>query len=67
MARKIGLMVALATRLLLLFFLSFILGLTTEVFSLTRLGIPSEWLVALKGPLKGRSVTRRSTRSPGET
>lgn len=47
LARKLGLLVALVTRLLLLFFLSFILRLTDPLFQLTDLGIPSTWLEAV--------------------
>lgn len=49
LARKLGLIVALATRLLLLFFLSFILGLKSTLFQLTDLGIPPDWLKAVVG------------------
>lgn len=42
-ARQIGLMVALVSRLLLLFTISFILGLTRPLFHLSDWGIPREW------------------------
>jgi predicted tellurium resistance membrane protein TerC len=41
-ARQLGLMIALGTRLLLLFTLSFILGLTAPLFHLSDLGLPFE-------------------------
>lgn len=42
-ARRIGLMLALGTRLLLLFTLSWMLGLTSAVFNLSDLGLPADW------------------------
>jgi predicted tellurium resistance membrane protein TerC len=43
--RRVGLMVALGTRLLLLFTITFIMGLGgTSVFHLTDLGIPPSWM-----------------------
>jgi predicted tellurium resistance membrane protein TerC len=48
-ARKIGLLVALVTRILLLFLLNFIMGLTDPLFRLTDLGVPEAWLRALEG------------------
>jgi predicted tellurium resistance membrane protein TerC len=47
--RKLGLIVALVTRLLLLFSLSFILSLKAPLFKLTDLGIPQDWLLSLEG------------------
>jgi predicted tellurium resistance membrane protein TerC len=48
-ARKLGLLVALVTRLLLLFSLSYILKLDYPIFHLTDLGIPLDWLRELEG------------------
>jgi predicted tellurium resistance membrane protein TerC len=45
-ARRLGLALALVTRLLLLFTLSWMLGLTAPVFSLSDLGLPAGWLPA---------------------
>ena len=51
LARKIGLLLALATRLLLLFALSYIVhNLTDAVFYLTQLGIPESWITNLGVP-----------------
>ncbi len=46
LARRLGLLLALATRLMLLFALSWIVGKTAPMFELTQLGIPEDWLVA---------------------
>lgn len=43
-ARQLGLALALVTRLLLLFTLSWILGLTAPLFTVTDLGIPADWI-----------------------
>src|SRR5262249_30389506 len=43
-ARRLGLGLALVTRLLLLFTLSWIIGLTQPLFSLADLGIPETWV-----------------------
>jgi predicted tellurium resistance membrane protein TerC len=43
-ARRLGLGAALVMRILLLFSLSWLLGLTTPVFHLTDLGIPAAWV-----------------------
>lgn len=45
-ARTLGLGAALVTRILLLFSLSWLLGLTTPVFHLTDLGIPEAWVAS---------------------
>ena len=44
-ARQLGLGAALATRLLLLFTLAWLAGLTTPIFKLTDLGVPASWLM----------------------
>src|SRR3954465_433850 len=44
-ARQLGLGAALATRLLLLFTLAWLAGLTTPLFKLTDIGIPQSWLM----------------------
>lgn len=44
-ARQLGLGAALATRLLLLFTLAWLAGLTTPLFKLTDLGVPQSWLM----------------------
>jgi len=44
-ARQLGLGAALATRLLLLFTLAWLAGLTTPLFKLTDLGVPASWLM----------------------
>jgi predicted tellurium resistance membrane protein TerC len=44
LARRIGLMVALGMRLLLLLTLSWVLGLTRPVFALSDLGVPADWM-----------------------
>jgi predicted tellurium resistance membrane protein TerC len=49
LARRLGLLAALGTRILLLFSLTFLLGLTAPLFYLTDLGIPEEWLRNLVG------------------
>src|SRR5262249_7961655 len=46
MARQLGLGLALGTRILLLFTLSWILGLEATLFRLSDLGIPENWLPA---------------------
>lgn len=43
-ARQLGLGLALVTRLLLLFTLSWILSLTAPLFTLTGIGIPADWI-----------------------
>jgi predicted tellurium resistance membrane protein TerC len=43
-ARRLGLVLALITRLLLLCFLSWMLGLTRPLFALSDLGLPAGWL-----------------------
>src|SRR6516165_10820694 len=43
-ARRLGLMLALGMRLLLLLTLSWVLGLTRPVFGLSDLGVPADWL-----------------------
>lgn len=45
-ARKLGLLLALGTRLLLLFTLTWILGLTKPLFTLSDLGLPTDWFTA---------------------
>lgn len=50
LARKIGLILALITRIALLFALYFIVNnLTDNLFSLTNLGIPEDWLAGMTG------------------
>lgn len=44
-ARQLGLGAALATRLLLLFTLAWLAGLTTPLFKLTDIGVPQSWLM----------------------
>lgn len=44
LARRLGLMLALGMRLLLLLTLSWVLGLTQPVFMLSNLGVPAGWL-----------------------
>ena len=43
LGRRVGLLAAMGMRILLLMFLSAILGLTKDVFALTDLGIPAAW------------------------
>jgi len=43
-ARRLGLMLALVTRILLLFSLTWIMGATEPFFHLSDIGIPAEWL-----------------------
>ncbi len=43
LGRRVGLLAAMGMRVLLLMFLSAILGLTKDVFALTDLGIPAAW------------------------
>jgi predicted tellurium resistance membrane protein TerC len=45
-ARKIGLLLALGMRILLLLTISLIMQLDTPIFTLTSLGIPAEWLAS---------------------
>ena len=54
-ARRLGLVVALMTRILLLFSLKWILGLDEPFFYLTSLGIPESWL---HDSVNGISVAR---------
>ncbi len=50
-ARRLGLLLALATRLLLLFVLSYIVhNLTYPVFNLVDLGVPASWVTAMGVP-----------------
>ncbi|MFT3881986.1 MAG: TerC family protein [Gemmatales bacterium] len=44
-ARQLGLGAALATRLLLLFTLAWLAGLTTPLFKLTDIGVPQSWIM----------------------
>lgn len=46
LARRLGLTLALGTRLLLLFTLSWIVGMTTPIFELTQIGIPESWIMS---------------------
>lgn len=44
LARRLGLMAAMGTRILLLFSLTWVLGLTSPLFAWSQLGIPEDWL-----------------------
>jgi predicted tellurium resistance membrane protein TerC len=55
-ARRLGLGLALGTRLLLLLALSWLLGLTQPVFRLTDLGVPGGWLSPATSELSGRDL-----------
>ncbi len=51
LARRLGLLLALATRLMLLFVLSYIVqNLTEPVFNLVSLGIPESWITSMGVP-----------------
>jgi predicted tellurium resistance membrane protein TerC len=55
-ARRLGLALALATRLGLLFTLSWMLSLTRPIFTLTDLGLPESWLSAETAQVSWRDV-----------
>jgi predicted tellurium resistance membrane protein TerC len=55
-ARRLGLGLALGTRLLLLFALSWMLGLTRPVFALSDLGVPASWLPAATNEVSWRDL-----------
>jgi predicted tellurium resistance membrane protein TerC len=56
MARRLGLGLALITRLLLLCALSWLLGLTRPLFALSDLGVPANWLSPEANQISGRDV-----------
>jgi predicted tellurium resistance membrane protein TerC len=55
-ARRLGLALALVTRLLLLLTLSWILGLTRPVFALSDLGVPADWLSPATNEISWRDL-----------
>ena len=55
-ARRLGLMLALVTRLLLLLALSWVLGLTRPVFLLSDLGVPADWLSPATNEISWRDL-----------
>ena len=55
-ARRLGLMMALGTRLLLLLALSWVLGLTRPLFALSDLGVPADWLSPTTNEISGRDL-----------
>src|SRR4051794_16420916 len=55
-ARKLGLLFALATRLLLLFSLSWMLSLTSPVFKLSDLGVPAHWVPEATNEVSWRDI-----------
>src|SRR5271166_4935345 len=55
-ARRLGLMLALGMRLLLLLTLSWVLGLTRPVFALSDLGVPVAWLSAAANEISWRDL-----------
>jgi predicted tellurium resistance membrane protein TerC len=55
-ARRLGLLLALGTRLLLLLTLSWVLGLTRPVFALSDLGVPANWLSAATNEVSWRDL-----------
>ncbi len=55
-ARRLGLGLALVTRLLLLFTLSWMLALTRPVFCLSDLGVPASWLPAATNEMSWRDL-----------
>jgi predicted tellurium resistance membrane protein TerC len=55
-ARRLGLVLALGTRLLLLLALSWVLGLTRPVFALTDLGVPADWLSSATNEISWRDL-----------
>jgi predicted tellurium resistance membrane protein TerC len=60
-ARSLGLGAALVTRVLLLFSLSWLLGLTAPIFHLTDLGIPSAWVASEHPPAAAHSAEPASS------
>jgi predicted tellurium resistance membrane protein TerC len=55
-ARRLGLLLALGTRLLLLLALSWVLGLTRPVFKLSDLGVPADWLPVAANEISWRDL-----------
>jgi predicted tellurium resistance membrane protein TerC len=55
-ARRLGLAMALVTRLLLLLALSWVLGLTRPVFKLSDLGVPADWLTPATNEISWRDI-----------
>jgi predicted tellurium resistance membrane protein TerC len=55
-ARRLGLGLALITRLLLLCALSWILGLTRPLFALSDLGVPADWLTPASNEISWRDL-----------
>ena len=55
-ARRLGLLMALGTRLLLLLALSWVLGLTHPLFALSDLGVPADWLSPTTNEISGRDL-----------
>ena len=55
-ARRLGLALALGTRLLLLLALSWLLGLTRPLFALTDLGVPPDWLAPAANEVSCRDL-----------
>ena len=55
-ARRLGLMLALGMRLLLLLTLSWVLGLTRPVFALSDLGVPADWLSPATNEISWRDL-----------
>jgi predicted tellurium resistance membrane protein TerC len=56
LARRLGLILALAMRLLLLLTLSWVLGLTRPVFTLSDLGVPADWLTPATNEISWRDL-----------
>ena len=56
LARRLGLVLALGMRLLLLLTLSWVLGLTRPVFALSDLGVPADWLTPATNEISWRDL-----------
>jgi predicted tellurium resistance membrane protein TerC len=55
-ARRLGLVLALGMRLLLLLTLSWVLGLTRPLFALSDLGVPADWLTPATNEISWRDL-----------
>jgi predicted tellurium resistance membrane protein TerC len=55
-ARRLGLVLALCMRLLLLLTLSWVIGLTHPVFAMSDLGVPAEWLTQATNEISWRDL-----------
>lgn len=49
LARRLGLLMAMGTRIALLFVISYVIGMKEPLFMLTSLGIPESWLAKMAG------------------